>query len=159
MLSHAKSPWRWPVAALLLTTAGVHLALVPEHLREAPYAGILFALLAASAFTLAGLLLTQDHPVLWTGAATLSLAAILAYVLSRWAGLPSMSDDIGDWLNPLGVVALCSEAATALICWHVLRTRRSAAPVFRDGERKRYGEDRGGPNQGVGQEVARWVSE
>jgi hypothetical protein len=54
----------------------------------------------------------------WAGAAALSLAALVAYLLSRSVGLPSLSDDIGDWLNPLGVVAVLAEAAVVLIFGH-----------------------------------------
>jgi hypothetical protein len=49
-------------------------------------------------------------------AAAISLGALVAYFLSRSVGLPSMSDDIGDWANPLGLAAVACEALT-LICW------------------------------------------
>lgn len=66
-------------------------------------------------------ILAGDPAVL--GAEALSLTALLAYVISRSIGLPSLTDDIGDWLNPLGVAATLSETATALICWHSLSQR------------------------------------
>jgi hypothetical protein len=106
---------RHAAALLLVTTAAIHIDLVPEHLREAPYAGILFALLAASTLLLAGLVLVRDQSTAWTVTGAISVAAIAGYALSRSVGLPSMGDDIGDSLNPLGLAAVCAETLTVLI--------------------------------------------
>jgi hypothetical protein len=122
--SHASSIWRWPAAAALSATAAIHMTLVPEHLHEAPYAGALFIALSAAALATAMLLSATDHDVVWLATAALSLGALGAYFLSRSVGLPSMSDDIGDWANPLGVAALACETLT-LICW---MARSAAAP-------------------------------
>ena len=119
-------PWlcRWPAAAALCATAAIHMTLVPEHLREAPYAGALFIALSAAALAVAMLLSAADHDLVWLAAVSISLGALLAYFLSRSVGLPLMSDDIGDWANPLGVGAAACEAVT-LACWIA---RSSAAP-------------------------------
>jgi hypothetical protein len=106
---------RWFAAACLAVIAGVHIAIAPEHLHEAPYAGVLFLALATAALAVAALVLTSNQPLVWTAAAALSLAALVAYLMSRSVGLPSLGDDVGDWLNPLGVVAVLCEAAVALI--------------------------------------------
>ena len=66
-------------------------------------------------FALAALILVRDHPLVWTAGGCVAASAIVAYVLSRSVGLPMMSDDIGDWLNPLGVGALCAESITVAI--------------------------------------------
>jgi hypothetical protein len=108
--------WRWPAAAALSVTAAIHMTLVPEHLREAPYAGALFITLSVAALAIAMLLSAADHDLVWLAAVAISLGALVAYFLSRSVGLPSMSDDIGDWANPLGVAAVACEAVT-LICW------------------------------------------
>jgi hypothetical protein len=115
-LSHANWGWRWPAAAALSATAAIHMTLVPDHLREAPYAGALFIALTTAALATAILLLVTDHELVWRAAGAISLGAIVAYFLSRSVGLPSMSDDIGDWANPLGLTAVACEALT-LICW------------------------------------------
>ncbi len=121
---------RWPAAACLAATAAIHMTLVPEHLREAPYAGALFIALSAAALAGALLLMAVDHELVWTGAAALCLAAILSYVLSRSVGLPSMSDDIGDWLNQLGIAAVACETAAVMTCsvvlWQAHADRRPA---------------------------------
>jgi hypothetical protein len=120
------------VTALALT-AGIHIALVPAHLREAPYAGALFVALSATALAIAILLAACNHRLVWLAAGALSLTALLAYLVSRSVGLPLLADDVGDWLNPLGVAAVLAETAAGLICWHVLSSggrssRRSVLP-------------------------------
>jgi hypothetical protein len=138
-LSSVSSGWRWPAAVALSATAAIHLTLVPDHLREAPYAGALFIALTVAALATAILLSVTDHELVWRAAAAISLGAIVAYFVSRSVGLPSMSDDIGDWANPLGLTAVACEALT-LTCWigrsqsalWVPRTRpQSAAPRAR----------------------------
>jgi hypothetical protein len=114
------SQWRWPAVTALAATAGIHIALVPAHLREAPYAGALFISLSAAALAIAILLVACNHRLVWLGAGALSLTALLTYVGSRSVGLPSLADDVGDWLNPPGVAAVLVETAAALICWHEL---------------------------------------
>jgi hypothetical protein len=109
------SRWRWPAATALSATAAIHIALVPSHLREAPYAGALFIALSASALVVAILLLAADDRLAWMTAAGLSTLAALGYLVSRSIGLPSMGDDIGDWVNPLGVAALGCEAAVIVM--------------------------------------------
>ena len=96
-LSYASSIWRWPAAAALSATAAIHMTLVPDHLRDAPYAGALFIALSAAALAIAILLTATDLERVWLAAGAISLGALVAYFLSRSVGLPSMSDDIGDW--------------------------------------------------------------
>jgi hypothetical protein len=112
----ARAWWRWPAAAALSATAAIHMTLVPDHLREAPYAGALFIALSAAALATAMLLSAADHDLAWLAAIAISLGALVAYFLSRSIGLPSLRDDIGDWVNPLGVAAVACEALT-LVCW------------------------------------------
>jgi len=121
VLRSSKLRLRWLAAVCLAVIAGVHIAIAPEHLHEAPYAGVLFLVLAAAALVAAGLVLTTNHPLVWTATAALSLSALVAYLMSRSVGLPSLSDDIGDWLNPLGVIAVVCETAVVLIAGYAQR--------------------------------------
>lgn len=138
------APWRWPVIGALVATAAIHLTLVPGHLREAPYAGVLFIALSASALAVAAVLAVSNHPLAWLGAVGISLSALLAYLASRSIGLPSLSDDIGDWLNPLGVVAVLCEGAVALIGWRALAQVASSFSAHRSGRRPLQTETRNG---------------
>jgi hypothetical protein len=132
-LKSASPIWRWPAAAALSATAAIHMTLVPEHLREAPYAGALFIALSAAALATAIVLSATDHELVWLAAVAISLGALVAYFLSRSVGLPSMSDDIGDWTNPLGLAAVACETLT-LICWlgrSAVSPRATASAVTR----------------------------
>lgn len=115
-----RSALRFPAAVLLLSNAAVHLPLVREHLHEAPYIGVLFIALSVTATALAVILLVGDSTPAWAATFAISVATIAAYVVSRSVGLPQMPDDIGNWLEPLGIAALVVEAGAAGLAGWVL---------------------------------------
>jgi hypothetical protein len=96
----------------LAAVAATHLHDVPEHIDDARYVAVLFVALAAASAGLA-LLLVAGRLVAeaWLTAATLSLVAIVGYVISRTIGLPGMEDHVGHWAEPAGIVALSAEGA------------------------------------------------
>jgi hypothetical protein len=58
----------------------------------------------------------------WTASGSLAATVIVGYVLSRTTGLPSSTDDIGNWGEPLGIASLFVEAslvalATGVLAW------------------------------------------
>lgn len=76
-------------AALVVAGSGiVHLAATPAHLEEASLLGIGFAVAGLTQLAAAILLVWRDSTLIRTGAATLQLAAIGAWALSRTVGLP-----------------------------------------------------------------------
>jgi hypothetical protein len=123
-----RPPWRWLTALLLLVNAGVHIPLVPEHLDEAPYIGVLFILLSVACIVLAVVIVVVDTTWVWAASGTISLLALVAFVLSRTVGLPQIGDDVGNWTDPLGFPALASEALTVALAAGALR-RRTATPA------------------------------
>ncbi len=56
------STWRWPAAASALLAAGAPLPVLPEHLREAPYLGVLLTLVDLAVLGVAAALLLNDTP-------------------------------------------------------------------------------------------------
>ena len=102
-----------PVVALVVAGAA-HIPVIPAHLHEAPYIGILFIVLTAASFVLATVLALDDVPAAYFSTAVVMGLAILGYVISRTIGLPQIGDDIGNWLEPLGVVAVIAEATACL---------------------------------------------
>ena len=109
------SPLRWAAIVLLLVTAGTHLPLVPMHLEEAPYIGVLFIALSLVSLALAGLLVRWDSPAVWALTGVVTALAVVAFLWSRTLGLPQIGDDIGNWSEPLGFPALAAEALAAAV--------------------------------------------
>ncbi len=120
-----RSPLRWLAALTLLTTGATHIPVTPEHLHEAPYIGALFLTLTAVTFVLALLLVDTDQPLVWAASGTVCALAVGAYLLTRAIALPQIGDDVGNWLEPLGIAALCAETATVLLTLYRLRSGRS----------------------------------
>jgi peptidoglycan/LPS O-acetylase OafA/YrhL len=116
-----RSPLRWLAAALLLVVAAVHIPMVPEHLHEAPYIGVLFIALAVIGVALAALLVRWDTPAVWVVSGTVALLAVFAFLFSRTIGLPELGDDIGNWSEPLGFPALAAELLATAVAATVLR--------------------------------------
>ena len=89
-------------------SAGVHAALVPEHLREAPQLGV--------AFILSVVLLACAVAGLARGARVVRLTALLlagliaAYAASRATGIPWLEPDA----EPVDAVGLAAKAAEAV---------------------------------------------
>lgn len=109
-LQAERSPWRYPVAAGALVAASAHIPVISSHLDEAPYMGSLFIVLTVACSALAvGLLLLDDRAVYGLAVLTCGLA-IVGYVATRLVAFPQLSDDVGDWAEPLGVVAIAAEA-------------------------------------------------
>lgn len=106
---------RFLAAGALATVGAVHIPIIPEHLREAPYIGFLFIALAAVCFTLAVIVVAFDDPFVWAVVGVTAGLAVMAYLVSRTVGLPQIGDDVGDWGDPLGVVALTTETCVLIL--------------------------------------------
>lgn len=126
MTTH-RSPARWGAAALLVVVALVHLPLVPAHLKEAPYVGWLFIAFVLICVALAVALVLADTSVVWLASGSFTLAALVAFLVSRTVGLPQLGDDIGNWTDPLGYPAMASEALMAGLATLILIRRRAHA--------------------------------
>jgi hypothetical protein len=100
-----------PAALALTAVCVVHLLDGPGSLSDVFYIGALELALAAACVPLAVLLVVRPTRPIWTAALVLNVAAIAAFVLSRTTGLPSSTDDIGNWTQTLGVLNLVVEAA------------------------------------------------
>lgn len=115
----------------LFVTGAAHIPVIPEHLQEAPYIGALFIALSVTSFVLAAVIVVRDVPAVYVVTAIVTGLAIFAYLLSRAVGLPQIGDDIGNWFEPLGVVAVIAEFIAVLTAGGIAlsgqRRRRSQA--------------------------------
>lgn len=126
---------RWPAVAALFVAAGAHVPVIPEHLREAPYMGVLFVGFTAVAVALALLLAVRGAaPMPFAMAGLLCAAAIVAYCLTRLVAFPQLADDVGNWGEPAGVVSIASESVVVALC--AAAASRAAAVA---GRTRRYG--------------------
>ncbi len=119
-----RSPVRLIAATAAAGMAVAHIPVIKQHLDEAPYIGIGFVLLTIAGLVLLQLLLTRDTAAVWTASVVVSVLALLGYLLSRSVGLPQITDDIGNWSDPLGVVAIVSETVLLLAAVGHLTTRK-----------------------------------
>jgi hypothetical protein len=110
-----RSRLRLPAAAAALVAAAAHVPLTGGHLQAAPYVGVLFIALELVLVVLALLLVLADRPVVWAIATVVPTLAVGAYVASRSVGLPQIGDDVGNWTEPLGMVAVSAEVVLVVL--------------------------------------------
>ena len=99
----------------LLGIALIHVIDLPGKLEETPYLGVAYGVLVLAALALAEALLRRDDRLVWLATAGLAASTLLGYVVSRTTGLPAATDDIGNWLEPLGLASLFVEIVVVLL--------------------------------------------
>lgn len=103
-------------ALSLLGVAATHLLDLGHKLEDAPYLGVAFIVLIGGSIVAAVLLLGGRHaPVAWRIGVTLSVGAMLGYILSRSIGLPQLAGHVGHWADPVGMAALTFEAVIVVL--------------------------------------------
>jgi hypothetical protein len=114
----------------LAAVAVIHVLDLPDTLPDMPLIGAGYFVLIAAALATSTLLMTVPGPRIWMLADLIGTGAIAAYVLSRTAGLPTDTADIGNWNCALGIAALSTETLVVLLAaWRMQprRSRRAAA--------------------------------
>jgi hypothetical protein len=115
------SPSRIVVVIGLLTIALIHLLDLPGKIEETPYLGVAFIALIIGSLVLAGVLSVEDNRTAWLAAAGLAAAVIVGYAISRTTGMPGAMDDVGNWLEPLGLASLFVEGTVVVFALPALR--------------------------------------
>lgn len=105
---------RWPIIGSLITAGVAHVPITAQHLTEAPYMGVMFVMFTATALLMTGALALGPSPLRFALATGLCAAAICAYIASRLVAFPMLSDDLGAWTEPLGILAVSAEAAVVM---------------------------------------------
>ena len=121
------SGWRWILAIGAFAAAAAHVPVIGPHLSEAPYMGGLFIVLTAACVGLGVAALTKDVLAVYAMSVVTCGLAILGYVATRLVGFPMLGDDVGNWLEPLGLVSIGSEAAVVVAAVSVLRSATSTS--------------------------------
>lgn len=116
-------PLRAAIVTAALVAGAAHIPVTAEHLAEAPYMGWAFVAFAvvcgglALAAVVRDTRVVQGAMVLWCG------GALATYAATRLVAFPLLADDVGDWLEPWGVLSVLSEALTVGLCLVALRGR------------------------------------
>jgi hypothetical protein len=119
---------RIAVPTICAASAGVHAALVPEHLDESIPLGVAF-IVSAVALVLVALVVRSPRHDVWGPilAATVLAMTATAYVLSRTVGLPLLIDT-PEAVDPLGVLTAAAEVVGVWACFPLLNRKDSPWP-------------------------------
>ncbi|HEX3622535.1 MAG TPA: hypothetical protein VHT97_09485 [Acidimicrobiales bacterium] len=128
-LLHHRTITRAVAVLGLLGVALIHLLDLQSKFHETPYLGWAYVGLIVGTLATAAVLIRHDSRRAWVAALVLAGATFLGYALSRTTGLPSATDDIGNWLEPLGLASLFVESCVVLLSGYALRTPETAILV------------------------------
>jgi hypothetical protein len=106
----------------VLGIAVTHVFELPDKLEESGvrYQGVLFIALIVGCLLLAAVATRAPQRPWWTGVLAVSALPLIAYVISRTAGLPGGEDDIGAWSEPSGIASMVFEAITIVVALRAL---------------------------------------
>jgi hypothetical protein len=90
--------------------AAIHVLDLPGKLTETPYLGYLYILLIVAALVITERLFTVATRLDYLAAGALAAAVLVAFVINRTVGMPGAMHDIGNWLEPLGLLSIVVEA-------------------------------------------------
>ncbi len=107
----------------LLGITLIHLLDLQSKVHETPYLAVAYVVLIAAALAAAAMLVHRDDRRAWIAAGVIAVATPLAYAINRTIGMPAATDDIGNWLEPLGLASLFVEGTTAAVCVYALADR------------------------------------
>jgi len=111
-----------------LSIALIHVLDLQSKLDETPYLGVAYIALIVGCVVAAGALLHAPTRTAWMLTFGLSLAALLGYVINRTVGMPNATDDIGNWLEPLGLASLLVEGCVVLVSGYALKVLTPGRP-------------------------------
>lgn len=111
-------------AALAVAVSAVHVLDQGglTAMKDPAYLGYGYWMLELAGVVCAVLLLARSRSG-WLLAVGVAAGPLLGIVVSRSVGLPDATDDIGNWTEPLGVLAMVVEAALLLLAVAVLSRR------------------------------------
>lgn len=112
----------------LASVAAIHILDLPGKFAETPYLAVLYILLIIASFVLTERLFVAGTQRDFLAAAALSVAVIASFTINRTVGMPGATGDIGNWLEPLGLLSIVVEA---FVLWQsiaaVVTMRRNAS--------------------------------
>lgn len=111
------------LVAGLLGTAGIHAAVIPEHLTEWAAAGAFFVVLVAAELGVVALLLARTQPHVLLAAAAVSVGPLALWLYSRTVGVPFGPGSGASEAVGLSDIAACVlEISTLVVAVILLRS-------------------------------------
>ncbi|MBG6213204.1 hypothetical protein RCH23_000807 [Cryobacterium sp. CAN_C3] len=108
---------RITVALSLAVVAAIHILDLPGKFAETPYLAFSYVgLIIASAVIIERVLVVGSR-IDFLAAAALSAAVMVGFIVNRTVGMPMATGDIGNWLEPLGLLSLVVEG---FVIWQAL---------------------------------------
>jgi hypothetical protein len=104
----------------LLGVALIHLLDVVGKMSETPYLGVMYIGLMVASVIVAFALLHTGRPIAWLAAGVLAGLTLIGFILSRTTGLPSSTDDVGNWKEGLGLASMFVETGMILLSAYAL---------------------------------------
>jgi hypothetical protein len=111
---------RWALMVTAVVSALAHIPVIGEHLHEAPYMGLEFIVLTVACLAIGVTVVWLDSLAVYALAGATCGLAVIGYALTRLIAFPLLGDDVGNWFEPLGVVAVSAELLTVEIALIVL---------------------------------------
>jgi len=109
----------------LVGIALIHALDLEGKLAELPYVGFMFIALILASLVVAEGLIRSDSARVWLAACALAGGTMSAYIVSRTLGMPGDGgEDVGNWLEPLGLASLVVEGIVVLLALGRLTDRR-----------------------------------
>jgi Na+/proline symporter len=101
--------------------AVIHVLDAQDTYHHTRYIFWLYVAIVVAAVPTVALLLHWRSGRVWLAPAALAVGPFVGYLWSRTIGLPGDTDDIGDWLNTLGLASLLVEAIVISVSLSRLR--------------------------------------
>ena len=117
---------RAALVVAIAVAAVAHIPVIAPHLDEAPYMGVLFIVFTVACFGLGVAVALTGKAWAYLASVAVCGAGVVTYAATRLVAFPQLSDDVGNWFEPLGVVSVISEAVVVALALLVLQQRRRA---------------------------------
>lgn len=112
------------VAAIGLLGIGlIHLLDLPGKLKETPYLGVAYIVLIVGTLVASAWLALHDDRRAWVLGGAIAALTLVGFVVNRTVGMPGATEDVGNWLEPLGLASLFVEALVVIVSGFVLTNR------------------------------------
>lgn len=100
-------------------------------LKDPAYLGYGYWTLELAGVVCAVLLLSRARSISWLLALGVAAGPLVGITISRSIGLPDATDDIGNWFEPLGILAMAVELTLVVLAVSVLTRTSTAATEAR----------------------------